>query len=224
MLISITDQSKKKRKEYAKRKRPGDKVWVGQNPPKLEFGWVSVPFGRLIHTKPASKFPKVPKIRTTSHACLFPNWKRSPGIRFQFFSAGAKPTSPSPFNEGLIVLKPVTQRQQYLTVQVPFQLFLLCLWIIWGFDITNTRHSVSTHLKHLLNNMENFKELQGFSIHIPIQKTYCPVYDRGIFRNSSIKRRTPIERWSRKNSRSKLPIFKLTNRNQKLLGRRFVDS
>ena len=139
MLISITDQSKKKRKEYAKRKRPRDKVWVGQNPPKLEFGWVSVPFGRLIHTKPASKFPKVPKKRTTSHACQFPNWKWSPGIRFQFFSAGAKPTSPSPFNEGLIVPKPVTERQQYLTVQVPFLLFLLCLWIIWGFDITNTR-------------------------------------------------------------------------------------
>lgn len=63
--------------------------------------------------------------------------------------------------------------------------------------------------------MENFTELQGFPIHIPIQK---------IFRNSSIKRRTPIERRSRKNSRSKLPIFKLTNKNQKLLGRRFVDS
>ena len=138
--------------------------------------------------------------------------------------------------------------------------------------------------------MEYFKELQGFPIHIPIQKTYCPVCDRGIFlprtqtslfktcaqrkagrrqrarrrfacclypshgplrfitshsrfalasamrktkrlrrrlgifRNSSIKRRTPIERRSRKNSRSKLPIFKLTNKNQKLLGRRFVDS
>lgn len=214
MLISITDQSKKKRKEYAKRKRPRDIVWVGQNPPKLEFGWVGVP----------ASFQKSRKKRTPSQACLFPNWKWCPGIRFQFFSAGAKPTSPSPFNEGLIVPKPVTQRQQYLTVQVPFQLFLLCLWIIWGFDITNTRHSVSTHLKHLLNNMENFKELQGFPIHIPIQKTYCPVYDRGIFRNSSIKRRTPIERWSRKTSRSKLPIFKLTNKNQKLLGRRFVDS
>lgn len=138
MLISITDQSKKKRKEYAKRKRPRDKVWVGQNPPKLEFGWVGVPFGRLIHTKPASKFPKVPK-KTPSHACQFPNWKWCPGIRFQFFSVGAKPTSPSPFNEGLIVPKPVTERQQYLTVQVPFQPFLLCLWIIWGFDITNTR-------------------------------------------------------------------------------------
>ena len=162
MLISITDQSKKKRKEYAKTKRPRDKVWVGQNPPKLEFGWVGVP----------ASFQKSRKKRTPSQACLFPNWKWCPGIRLQFFSAGAKPTSPSPFNEGLIVPKPVTQRQQYLTVQVPFLLFLLCLWIIWGFDITNTRHSVSTHLKHLLNNMENFKELQGFPIHIPIQKTY----------------------------------------------------
>jgi len=25
--------------------------------------------------------------------------------------------------------------------------------------------------------MKYFKELQGFPIHIPIKKTYCPVYD-----------------------------------------------